>query len=137
MPVSASYDEVGPIVGGRGGQLVRYRPVGIEHGLDADLDAVAAKVGLDVRKVRLCLRFQQVFGDFDERGVLGSLQEGQRALDRAARFAGVLPGKKEQMACYGRGFLGVVPWKPPISLADIYHCITIPNHSIYAPLTAH
>ena len=67
MPVSASYDEVGPIVGGRGGQLVRYRPVGIEYGLDADLDAVAAKVGLDVRKVRLCLRFQQVFGDFDER----------------------------------------------------------------------
>ena len=95
MPVSASYDEVGPIVGGRGGQLVRYRPVGIEHGLDADLDAVAAKVGLDVRKVRLCLRFQQVFGDFDERDVLGSLQEGQRALDRAARFAGVLPGNQD------------------------------------------
>ena len=95
MPVSASYDEVGPIVGGSGGQLVRYRPVGIEYGLDADLDAVAAKVGLDVRKVRLCLRFQQVFGDFDERDVLGLLQEGQSALDRAARFAGILPGNQD------------------------------------------
>src|SRR6476469_6857142 len=98
MPASASYDEVCPIVGGRGGQLVRYRPVGIEHGLDADLDAVAAKVGLDVRKVRLCLRFQQVFGDFDERDVLGLLQEGQRGLDRAARFAGVLPGNQDTAA---------------------------------------
>ena len=53
MPVGAGHNEVGPIVGGRGGQLVRYRPVGIEYGLDADLDAVAAKVGLDVGKVRL------------------------------------------------------------------------------------
>jgi hypothetical protein len=106
--------------------LVRYRPVGIEHGLDADLDAVAAKVGLDVRKVRLCLRFQQVFGDFDERDVLGSLREGQRALDRAARFAGVLPGKKELMACCGRGSLGVMPYKSPISLADVHHSILPP-----------
>ena len=57
MPVSAGHNEVGPIVGGCGGQLVRYRPVGIEYGLDADLDAVAAKVGLDVGKVRLCLCF--------------------------------------------------------------------------------
>ena len=97
MPVSASYDEVGPIVGGRGGQLVRYRPVGIEHGLDADLDAVAAKVGLDVRKVRLCLRFQQVFGDFDERDVLGSLQEGQ------TRFGprGALRGCPSRQSGYG------------------------------------
>jgi hypothetical protein len=75
--------------------LVRYRPVGIEYGLDADLDAVAAKVGLDVGKVRLRLCFQQVFGDFDERDVLGLLQEGQSALDRAARFAGIFPGNQD------------------------------------------
>ena len=94
MPVSAGHNEIRPIIGGHAGQLVRYRPVGIEHGLDADLDAVAAKVGLDVGKVRLCLGFQQVFGDFDERDVLGALQERKRALDCAARFAGVLPGNQ-------------------------------------------
>ena len=98
MPVGAGHDEVRPIVGRHGGQLVRYRPVGIEYGLDADLDAVAAQVGLDVREVRLCLCFQQVFGDFDERDVLGLLQEGQSALDRAARFASVLPGNQDTAA---------------------------------------
>ena len=70
MPVGAGHDETRPVIDRHGRQLVCYRPMGIEHRLEAHLDAMTAQIGLDVREVRVRLSLQQVFDNFDQRNVL-------------------------------------------------------------------
>ena len=74
MPVSTGDDEIGSFALGYAPQLIRSRTFGMQHRLDVRLYAMPKQIVGDVIEMMVSRRFQNLFGDFDQRDVARAFQ---------------------------------------------------------------